>query len=134
MNRYLDTIDTAISAVHSKAWSGRSDSSEEYDANLLALIELRSFMESQMNLKMYVLDLGWEGARVTLADSYESAVETIHAENVREYRKAAEESPKSFYTAGLANLLTKKYPYDYMPEHMTIVDAVDGAFIQTEGE
>ena len=134
MNSYLDTIDKAINAVHSKAWSERPDSSEQYDADLQGLIELRSFVENQQALKLYVLDLGWEGARVTIASSYESAVETIHEENIREYRKAAEESPKSFYTAGLANLLTKSYPYDYMPEHMSIYPAVDGAFIQTEGE
>jgi hypothetical protein len=45
MNNYLETIDNAINAVHSKAWSDRPDSSEKYDANLLALIELRSFIE-----------------------------------------------------------------------------------------
>ena len=46
MEKYINTVENAINAVHSKAWSDQPDSAEQYGADLLALIELRSFLES----------------------------------------------------------------------------------------
>lgn len=52
MNKHLETIDAAINALHSKAWSDRPDSSEQYDANLANLIELRSFVETAIDIQI----------------------------------------------------------------------------------
>jgi hypothetical protein len=45
MNKYLETIDTAISAVHSKRYSDDYYTMSEYAQDLQNLLELRSFVE-----------------------------------------------------------------------------------------
>lgn len=45
MNKYLETIDTAISAVHAKRYSQDYYPMSDYDRDLQNLIELRSFIE-----------------------------------------------------------------------------------------
>lgn len=45
MNKYLETIDAAISAVHSKRYSNDYYPMSDYDQDLENLLELRSFVE-----------------------------------------------------------------------------------------
>lgn len=47
--KYLDTVDAAISTVHSKWWSGDYYSKVDYETDLGNLIELRSFVEEMID-------------------------------------------------------------------------------------
>lgn len=132
MNNYLETIDEAISQVHSRRSRDDYYTIYEYNRDLQGLIELRSFVEKQQALKLYVQDLGWLGARVTLASSYESAIETLHVESLKILERNSTQSDAD-YTSAIADMRAMSYPYGFTPEHLSIYPAVDGAFIETEG-
>jgi hypothetical protein len=48
MNNYLETIDEAISQLHSRWHSHDYYLKQDYDRDLIGLIELRSFVEEAM--------------------------------------------------------------------------------------
>ncbi len=45
MNKYLETIDTAVARVHSRWQDPYPYSQKEYESDLQNLLELRSFVE-----------------------------------------------------------------------------------------